>query len=250
MERVLVVPAAGAASRLGATVPKLLVTVNGRTMIERLFALYAAHAQHAVVVVSPGALRQVADLPGRAPMPISFVVQETPTGMLDAVLLAGSEVEAVRPRRVLVTWCDQVAVLPETIARVAAAASREPAPDLVMPTCRMPAPYVHLVRGGDGRIVGVLHRREGDVMPAAGESDAGVFDLSFEAFHAWLPEYARQPAIGARTGERNFVPFAAFASRRGRVATVACVEAQEAIGINTPAELAMLESHLRARNPV
>jgi hypothetical protein len=148
---------------------------------------------------------------------------------------------------VLITWCDQIAIHPLTVERIAAATTVTPAPSLVMPTCRSRDPYVHLERDRDGRIVGVLHRREGDVMPASGESDAGVFDLSREAYLDWLTEYAAAPAIGAQTRERNFVPFVAFCAARGHVVTVDCLEPEEAVGINTTDERARIEAHLRRR---
>ena len=248
MERVLVVPAAGSGSRLGAAVPKLLVPVHGRPMIEHLLALYASVAQRAVVVVSPAALPLVEEsLAGAAP-PVSLVVQYEPTGMLDAVLLARQAVEAAQPRRVLITWCDQVAILPATVDRIVAAAGSEPEPDLVMPTCLSERPYVHLTRDHHGRINGVRHRREGDAMPEHGESDAGVFDLSRNCYLQALPRYATEPEIGARTGERNFVPFVARVAQSGVAVTVPCSEREEAIGINTPEDLAILEAHLRARD--
>lgn len=247
VDRVLVIPAAGSGSRLGASVPKLLVPVNGRPMIEHLLALYGSVAQRAVVVVAPGALADVSDRLRGASLPVTPVVQQEPTGMLDAILLARAAVEAAAPRRVLVTWCDQVAILPATVARVEAATRQDPEPDLVLPTCRGEAPYVHLVRDRNRRITGVLHRREGDAMPETGESDAGVFDMSRRCFLEWLPQYARNPAIGARTAERNFVPFVTWVGQRGIVTSVDCSEREEAIGINTPEELATLEAHLRAR---
>lgn len=247
MRRLLVIPAAGTGSRLGSTLPKLLVPVNGRPMIAHLLALYRHVVDGAVVVVAPSAWDAVAEqLSGVQPR-VELVVQPEPTGMLDAVLLARDAVEDARPRRVLITWCDQVAIAPRTVAAVVATADSTPEPDLVLPTFRGPAPYVHLVRGSEGRIVEVLHRREGDSMPAEGESDAGVFDLAFRCYVDWLPQYARDPSIGARTGERNFVPFVSWVAARGTVATVACTEPEEAIGVNTPAELARVEAHLRQR---
>ena len=84
-------------------------------------------------------------------------------------------------------------------------------------------------------------------MPDVGESDAGLFDLSLRAYLDDLPAYAAAPEIGARTGERNFVPFVSWVSARGSVATVACSEPEEADGVNTPEELARVEAHLRAR---
>jgi bifunctional UDP-N-acetylglucosamine pyrophosphorylase/glucosamine-1-phosphate N-acetyltransferase len=247
VERVLVIPAAGAGSRLGANVPKLLVPVNGQPMIQHLLALYARDAERVVVIVAPAAFAGVSEAFGRATPPVSLVVQPEPTGMLDAILLARDEVELAQPRRVLITWCDQVAILPQTVAAVVAAGRGNPEPALVMPTCRGPHPYVHLDRDARGRIVRVLHRREGDEMPESGESDAGVFDLSADAYLAWLTEYAAAPEIGARTGERNFVPFVAWVAERGSVVTVPCSEPEEAVGINTPEELARLEAHLRGR---
>jgi bifunctional UDP-N-acetylglucosamine pyrophosphorylase / glucosamine-1-phosphate N-acetyltransferase len=247
VERVLVVPAAGSGSRLGANVPKLLVPVNGRPMIARLLALYEAAAGHAVVIVSPAAQASVAELLRPFAGRVSLAVQDTPTGMLDAILLARPAVAALRPRRVLITWCDQVAITPDTVRRLVEASRGQPEPALVLPTCRSSAPYVHLARDAGGRIVRVLHRREGDAMPPSGESDAGVFDLSAEAYLDLLPRYAAAPEIGARTGERNFVPFVAWVGAHGAVRTVPCAEPEEAIGINTPAELTRLEAHLRAR---
>ena len=85
-------------------------------------------------------------------------------------------------------------------------------------------------------------------MPSAGEGDAGLFDLSLRAFLELLPEYARSPEIGRRTGERNFLPFVARARRYGRVVTFACREEIEAVGVNTQEDLARVEAHLRARS--
>lgn len=247
MERTVVIPAAGTGSRLGADLPKLLVPVAGRPMLHHLLDLYTPVAQHFVLVVSPSARSQVLSALRTGGPPVALVEQAQPTGMLDAILLARDAVEAAAPRRVLITWCDQVAMSRSTVAAVAAASAASPEPALVLPTCRTPEPYVHLRRDAAGRIVQVLHRREGDAMPDAGETDAGVFDLSAGSYLEWLPEYAKAPGIGARTGERNFVPFVAWAAARGPVVTIPCAEPEESVGINTPAELALLEAHLGKR---
>jgi bifunctional UDP-N-acetylglucosamine pyrophosphorylase / glucosamine-1-phosphate N-acetyltransferase len=246
VERLLVIPAAGTGSRLGAALPKVLVPVAGRPMLDHLLALYEHVAQQVVLVVAPAAVAPVQDAV-RGWRHISRVVQETATGMLDAIMLARAAVEATAARRVLITWCDQVGISPATVAAVAAASARDPEPALVMPVCRSRDPYVHLERDDQGRIVRVLHRREGDAMPASGESDAGVFDLSRQAYLEWLPQYAQSPDIGAKTGERNFVPFVAAVSARAPVVTVPCAAPEEAIGINTPSELQAVERYLTER---
>ena len=85
-------------------------------------------------------------------------------------------------------------------------------------------------------------------MPDVGDGDAGLFDLSLRAYLEWLPEYAASPAIGARTGERNFVPFIAVARRHGAVRTFPCLDRMEAVGVNTPEDLIQVEAYLRARS--
>jgi hypothetical protein len=105
-------------------------------------------------------------------------------------------------------------------------------------------PYIHFDRDRSGRIARVLQRREGDTMPARGESDMGLFALSRRAFVDLLPEYARAASPGAGTHERNFLPFIPWAAARAGVSTFPCENPMEAIGINTPEELAAVEAYL------
>lgn len=213
-------------------------------MIEHLLALYAPVAERAVLVVHPGAAEIVrARLGDRA----DIVVQDVPTGMLDAILLATPVVARHRPRRVLVTWCDQVAIDPVTVARLGAATTAPADPALALLTCQRPEPYIHLARDADGRINRVLQRREGDAMPVSGESDAGVFDLSRRAYLELLPAFAQTRDVGAGTGERNFLPFIPWLAAREPVVTVACTSIEETVGVNTRDELALVERYLTER---
>ena len=51
--RLLVIPAAGLGSRLGAGVPKVLVPVAGVPMLDRLLDLYRSAVDRVVVVAVP-----------------------------------------------------------------------------------------------------------------------------------------------------------------------------------------------------
>ena len=164
--------------------------------------------------------------------------------MLDAVLIGCDAAASLGPRRVWVSWCDQLAVHPRTIARLAAA---EDDTALAFPTVTQPEPYIHFDRDAAGRIAGVRHRREGDVMPALGQSDIGLFSLAPETARRELPEFAAAAPRGAATGERNFLPFIPWLAARHTVVTIAAVDAIEAVGINTPAELDRVARHLRDR---
>src|SRR5436190_6036428 len=115
--RVLIIPAAGIGSRLGAAIPKVLVPVAGMTMLERLLMLYRARVGHVVVVVNPAfedLVRQQIES-GIDGERISCVHQPAPTGTLDAILLARAVARRLDPSSVWVTWCDQVAGHPQTI---------------------------------------------------------------------------------------------------------------------------------------
>jgi bifunctional N-acetylglucosamine-1-phosphate-uridyltransferase/glucosamine-1-phosphate-acetyltransferase GlmU-like protein len=243
----LVVPAAGPGSRLKTTTPKLLVPVNGHRMLDRLLYLYRDMVDRVVVVVHPSFADAVRSHVRAIAASVDLEVQEAPTGMLDAILLARRDVEESDAGCVWITWCDQVGVHPETVRRLGALSEQHPAALLILPTVRRRNPYIHLERDASSRIVGVRHRREGDAMPDVGESEMGLFSLSRSAYLERLPEFAAQPEIGAATGERNFLPFIPWIAARGDVMTFPCVDEEESIGVNTPEDLQVIESYLTAR---
>lgn len=245
--RVLVVPAAGLGTRLGADRPKLLVPVGGVPMIDRLLALFAGVADRAVVVVHPSFANEVRSHLERSAIPVITFVQPLPTGMLDAIQLAEPAVRDVEPDEVWITWCDQIAIHPATIRRLAELTSTHPEAAVVMPTVSKRAPYIHLQRDSTDRIVKILHRREGDAMPETGESDMGLFALSRQSFTHLLPRFARDVPRGAATGERNFLPFIAWANADYEVVTFPAVDEMEAVGVNTPEELRLVEDYLARR---
>ena len=246
MDRVLIVPAAGRGSRLGMPGPKALAPVAGRAMLDHLLALHGPTIARAIVVVAPPALEQFRAFAVASGVAIELAVQDEPTGMLDAILAAGPAIARSRPNRVAVTWCDQIALATATVDRVATRALAANAAALVFPTAIVDRPYIHFDRDGTGRIVGVRQRREGDDMPARGETDVGLFDLSLETYLKELPAFGQRATAGAGTGERNFLPFIPWLAASRPVETIAGAESIETVGINTPEELSAIEAHLRS----
>jgi bifunctional N-acetylglucosamine-1-phosphate-uridyltransferase/glucosamine-1-phosphate-acetyltransferase GlmU-like protein len=244
--RLLIVPAAGRGSRLSAAVPKLLVPVGGRPMIDRVLERYEGIVDQAIVIVSPDAEASVRTHCAGSAIPVETAVQPHPTGMLDAILAPLADVAARRAASVWITWCDQVAISEATVTGLAAITAGPAAPDLALPTAQVEQPYIHFVRDGNGRIAGVLQRREGDVMPPIGETDSGLFALSRQAYLEHLPVFARDQVPGAGTGERNFLPFVPWMARRGIVRTFPVRDPIESVGINTPEDLALVEAHLHS----
>ncbi len=246
MHRVLIIPAAGLGSRLRSSAPKVLTPVNGRPMVDHLLALFRPFVDRAAIIAHPGFAEQVRAHVSRQALPCEVLEQPSPTGMLDAILTAEPWVRAADPDHVWVVWCDQVALLPETLERLARAGQADPAPDLIMPTVRRQDPYIHFARDANGRIVAVRQRREGDQMPLEGESDIGLFSLSARAF-GQLPAFAAVVEPGHGTAERNFLPFIPWLAARRPVTTIDCTDPREATGINTPEDLAGVEAWLSER---
>jgi CTP:molybdopterin cytidylyltransferase MocA len=245
--RVLLIPAAGLGSRLGAGMPKLLVPVAGVPMVDRLRDLYQPFVSRIVLVVHPSFAAAVEDHVAGWEAPVSIAVQDRPTGMLDAILLGTPAVHTASPEHVWITWCDQVGVHPETVNRLAKTASAHPGAAVALPTVWRTSPYIHFDRDNAGTIVNVRHRREGDAMPEEGESDMGLFSLSASAFLDLLPAFASDVDRSAGTGERNFLPFIPWVAARHEVVTFSPVDEAEAVGVNTPEELAAVERYLAAR---
>ena len=247
MRRVLIVPAAGLGSRLRADVPKALALVNGTPMIDLVVDRFRAFVERVIIVVAPSLTGRIREhLAQGAALPFDLAEQDRPTGMLDAILAAAPAVEDSGADRAWIAWCDQVGVLPDTLHRIADAESASN-PPLVFPTVHVDEPYIHFVREPGGRIRQVLQRREGDAMPAHGESDMGVFSLSRHALLDQLPTFAATVPLGSGTRERNFLPFIPWLAFKGPVLTVSSTDPMEATGINTPEELVAVEDWLRTR---
>ncbi len=249
MRRALIIPAAGRGSRLGTDIPKALVEVAGQSMLSWLADRYRPFVERIVVVASPSGEESIRTVL-RGVGPLSEVcVQASPTGMLDAILIAVDALRAAAPETLWITWCDQIGI---TEATAATLASRDTEADLVFPTLQVSEPYIHFQRDASGKIVNVLQRREDDAMPAVGEADMGLFSLSSRAGFELLPEFARKlDDAGGRTGERNFLPFIPWLESRAATVvfsatvTFAGVDPIEPLGVNTPADLARMEAHLR-----
>src|SRR4029079_15364870 len=192
MDRLLIIPAAGLGSRLGASKPKPLVEVNGRAMLDHLGDRYAPFVARIVVIAHPafsGDVRAWGDRRGG----VSVTEQASPTGMLDAILLAAPFVERMAPRDDWITWADQITVLPATLERLVQVTSRTPPPALerlfqvtsrtpppalALPTVKRRDPYTHFERGTDGRLRRFRQRREGDPIPAGGDNGMRVLSVS------------------------------------------------------------------------
>lgn len=246
-ETILIIPAAGAGTRLRSDRPKVLSPVNGKAMIDHLFDRYMRAVDRVVLVLHPSFDSEVRNHVDRIapPFDVQYATQSEPTGMLDAILLA-SPLIANTTDRVWITWCDQIGIHPQTVATLSRLSRERGDAPAIFPTSRQASPYIHIDRDADGRITGIRQRREGDAMPPVGESDMGLFSLSANAYVNLLPQFGREAGEAARTRERNFLPFMPWLVGHGHsVLTFPSTNELEATGINTPEDRTRLEAYLR-----
>lgn len=240
-----IIPAAGKGSRLGFDRPKILFPVAGRMIVEWLLDLLLPNCGSIVFVLSPQGRADVEQelkrlIPGR----YRIAIQEVPTGMGDAVELGLGDVYT---RHVAIVWGDQVALKRSSVDACLRVHAGPLEPDLTFPTVMRANPYIHIERNADGRIAGLLQKREGDRMPSQGESDTGFFCLRTARLRELLALLRETNARGSATGEFNFLPIIPLAAREGVVVTPRFMTLEETIGINSGEDAAVLEPLLRKR---
>jgi bifunctional N-acetylglucosamine-1-phosphate-uridyltransferase/glucosamine-1-phosphate-acetyltransferase GlmU-like protein len=249
-----VVPAAGRGTRLGAEVPKVFVPiVPNITIWDAIHDKLMPLVDHTVLVLSPDG-RAYFEKKRAAFKRDSFAgteigLQETPLGMGDAIF-------GVAPfwsdyENILIVWGDQFNLSPGTLGACLDLHFARKKPALTLPLVRSDNPYVEYVFDASERLTQVRQTREGDRCEPGGFSDIGVFLLSGgRALREEWSRYREKAAPGTSTGEINFLPFLAHLSTVAGwpVSRYETDDPAEAIGINTPEDLAFARQLLQKKS--
>ncbi len=238
-----VIPAAGRGTRLGFSRPKILYPLGGRVILDWLLDFLVPNCASLVFVLSPeGAGEVTAALEQRIPGRFAVVIQESPTGMGDAVALA---LPYVRTRHVTVVWGDQVALRRESVETCMRLHQGPLQPSVTCPMVLRANPYIHFDRDERGWLAGLKQAREGDSMPAIGESDTGFFCFETTALSRLLDRLrAESGGVGTATREFNLLPVIPLAAQREVVLTPRVMRLEETVGVNTSEDAAMVEAYL------
>lgn len=242
-----VIPAAGSGTRLGYHRAKILYPLMGRPILDWLVDALEAVAQSYVFILSPNGRHEVEEhLQRRIPGRYKIAIQETPTGMGDAVLLA--EPLVLTPYA-LVVWGDQVTINPHTLRVCATLHQQRAMATLTLPSLIRRNPYINLMRDKQERIVGVNQARENEIQGEFGENDCGLFLFTAQTLFRILGT-ARQKmtGIGDQTSEFNLLPILPnFEYGAESVCTVRIHDINETLGINTVEEGELVAKVLRER---
>lgn len=250
----VVVLAAGIGKRMRDAfpgLPKVLVPVAGRPMIDHLLDAVEASgvASSVTVVVGPGVEEPIrAALAGRE---VRFAMQKEQKGTGHALLAARAQLPATG--NILVLYGDHPLFLPATIRQIAEEHLAKQA-TVTMLTVPVPdfegwrAPYQdfgRIARDTDGTFQRIIEFKDGT------EEERAIREVNPSVFcfdGAWLWEHL--PMVGNTNVQGEYyltdVPQMAVAERKV-VALVAVVDVHEALGANTPEQLAVLEEIAQQR---
>jgi HAD superfamily hydrolase (TIGR01509 family) len=239
-----VIPAAGRGSRLGFHRPKILYPVAGRMILEWMLDFLVPNYGRLVFVLSPdGASDVEGELEKLIPGRYEIAIQVTRKGMGDAVQVA---LPRVRTDHVTVVWEDQVTLQRESVEICQRLHQGPLHADLTCPTVLRARPYIHFERDELGNICGLRQAREGDAMPAQGESDTGFFCFKTSALERMLPRMrVSENGAGKGTGEFNLLPIIPVMARSGVVLTPRVMRLEETMGINSAPDADAVADFLR-----
>jgi CTP:molybdopterin cytidylyltransferase MocA len=246
------IAAAGRGTRLGYHQPKLLYPVEGRPLIAWLSERLSGLVGRLTLVLSPDGRRAYESAALAIDLPVTTVVQQSPTGMADAILVAEGTLSASgAPPTLVILWGDQIGVRRETVARALAVHAHHPLrPAVTVPLAHVVAPYVHYEFDGQGRLIAVRQRREGDVLPDAGDADCGCFVVSPARVFPVLRRLRSSSLLeGSLSHEQNFLQALPFIAREVPVIGVAGATLADTIGLNSASDLERLGRASAPRRP-
>jgi len=231
--------AAGKGTRMKSRIAKVLHPIAGRPMLDYpLSTAEDLEPERIVVVVGRDADEVRERFAGRA----TFVLQEPQRGTGHAVLTARDSFAHFRGD-LLILYGDTPLLRPETL-RAMAAVRAETDAALVLLTAEVDVPGI-IVRDSAGRVARIVEAP--DATPdelAIAERNIGVYLLDSE----WLWKVLSQAGDDNEQGEIYLTEILEISVREGRrVEALRLEDADEALGVNTRAQLAQAAAVMRRR---
>ena len=239
-----VVLAAGRGTRMRSALPKVLHPLAGRPIVEHVLANARALAPERVVLVVGPELEAAAGGLGGEGGPPDCVVQEQPLGTAHAVAQTRAALEDFGGD-VLVLYADTPLVRGETMAGLVRARRESGAAAAVLGFRPAdPAAYGRLILGPDGTLQRIVeHAEASEPERAVTLCNAGMMAVDGRRLFPLLDAIGNDNA----KGEYYLTDLPAIVAAEGGLSAVAEAPAEEVMGINDRAELAVAESILQDR---
>jgi len=239
----IIVLAAGRGVRMRSSIPKVLHTIAGRSMLAHvLAAARAAGAAKLALVVAPGMEAVRAEALAAAPG-IDIIEQATQAGTADAVLAARPLLER-HQGDVLVVFADSPLIEAATLQRMVGALDAGAQIATLGFEPDDPTGYGRLIVDGNGRVTAIREQSEAsEAERRIRLCNAGAMAFRVHGLAALLSRIGNANA----KGEFYLTDVPAIAASDGLAALPVTCSQQEAMGINSREQLAAAEAAFQAR---
>ena len=236
----VVVLAAGKGTRMFSSLPKVLHTLAGRSLLQHVLDTAAELTDSTTQVVIGHGAEQVRQAVGDRNT--HFVLQENQLGTAHAVHQALPHLDA--HAIALVLYGDVPLVQPSTLQRLIDTADHN---SMAVLTCKVadPAGLGRIVRDSRGDISAIVEHKDATAaQKTINEINTGMMAIPVKRLQDWLPRIKTNNA----QGEYYLTDIVELALADGcRVHTAVCDDEKEVAGINNRLQLAELERHYQQR---
>ena len=236
----VVILAAGQGKRMKSRLPKVLHRLAGRTLLEHVVATTRELDPAAIHTVYGHGGQQVRN--AHPDLGVQWVEQREQRG-------TGHAVEQAMPAipddaTVLVLVADVPLIDADTLRDTVAAAG-EGSLALITVQVEDPRGYGRILRGSDGRVVGIVEDRDAsDSERSVKEINTGILAAGAASLRGWLRRIDESNA----QGERYLTDVIALAvGEGGDVNSIRPGAVEEVLGVNDRSQLATLERHYQRR---
>jgi bifunctional UDP-N-acetylglucosamine pyrophosphorylase/glucosamine-1-phosphate N-acetyltransferase len=219
---------------------KVLHSAAGKPLLSHVLDTLSGVGARPIVVLSRDSEPARAVVPAGVPV----AMQEPPRGTGDAVRVA-LEATTDRTGKAFIVYGDTVLVRGETLARLASLIDERRAALTIL--TGMPGegyPYGRIVRGAGGDVDRIVETR------LATDAERAIPEMNFGAYAAdlaWLRMAVPKLRVN-ETGEIFLTDLVKIARDEGRTVAAYCVDdPTEGLGVNTRADLALVDGVLRER---
>jgi len=235
MNCAVVILAAGQGTRMCSHVPKLLHTIGGVSILERVVSTVTQLKCDSIVIVHGKQVKKLKDALHRFPT-LKWAYQSEPLGTGHAVLQALPSVGDVE--QVLIIHGDVPLISSATLQKLQAA-TREEIVGLITVQTPNPVGLGRIIRDAQGEFLGIVEEKDATPFEKhITEVNAGIWMVSKPHLANWLVQLTNDNA----QREYYLTDIVKFAlAERHRVFTLEPCEAFEVSGVNDKSELAALE---------